>query len=249
MSTVLEPATRRTVTRGWSANVLTPVVLAWITFVLAVDTHSTITTQRLLGVGTWAVLVVVLSRESGLVRAQTAVVIAFASTIEYTFSPLLVPAYVPPGHGLIYLAALGIGRSDFVRRNASMLMVAVVAVGGAWALYGVTLAARPDALGAFWFLCLVGFLLWGPSRGLYIGAFLVVSYLELLGTSVGTWAWQQHDPTGLVTIGNPPSGAAGGYGWFDLAALTAAPAILAGWTALSGRLRRPALLPSGDAER
>jgi hypothetical protein len=54
-----------------------------------------------------------------------------------------------------------------------------------------------------------------------------VTYLELLGTHLGTWAWQQHDPTGLVTIGNPPSGAAGGYGWFDLAALLIAPVVVA----------------------
>jgi hypothetical protein len=55
----------------------------------------------------------------------------------------------------------------------------------------------------------------------------VVTYLELLGTWLGTWAWQTHDPTGLVAIGNPPSGAAGGYGWFDLAAVLAGPALLA----------------------
>ena len=61
-----------------------------------------------------------------------------------------------------------------------------------------------------------------------------MTYLELLGTWLGTWAWQTHDPTGLVTIGNPPSGAAGGYGWFDLAAVLAGPAVLT----LTLRLRR-----------
>ena len=39
-------------------------------------------------------------------------------------------------------------------------------------------------------------------------------------------ACYNHDPTDLVTIGNPPSGAAGGYGWFDLAAVLAGPAVL-----------------------
>ena len=53
-----------------------------------------------------------------------------------------------------------------------------------------------------------------------------MTYLELLGTTLGTWTWQAHDPTGLIAIGNPPSGAAGGYGWFDLAAIIAAPALL-----------------------
>jgi hypothetical protein len=163
------------------------------------------------------------------------VVVAFATAVEYTFSPWLgvylyrfdnVPAYVPPGHGLVYLAALSLGATALVTRHLRTCAALVLAIGGAYALYGVTLAERPDALGAFWFLCLAGFLRWGPSPGLYVGAFVVVTYLELLGTSLGNWAWQTSDPTGLVSIGNPPSGAAGGYGWFDLAALLAAQRLL-----------------------
>jgi hypothetical protein len=42
----------------------------------------------------------------------------------------------------------------------------------------------------------------------------------------------------LVSSGNPPSGAAGGYGWFDLAAVLAGPAVLAAVTRY--RLRRTA---------
>jgi len=115
-------------------------------------------------------------------------------------------------------------------------VTATVVVGGAYAAWGLSpLAPRLDVLGAFWFCCLLGFLRWGRSRLLYVGAFFVVTYLELLGTSLGTWAWQPHDPTGLVAMGNPPSGAAGGYGWFDLAAVTVGPALLM-------RLRRPQLL-------
>jgi hypothetical protein len=102
----------------------------------------------------------------------------------------------------------------------------VLALGGAWALWGLVGAAQTDVLGAFWYLCLVGFCVWGPSQPLYVGAFVMVSYLELLGTSLGTWTWQPRDPTGLVAIGNPPSGAAGGYGWFDLTALLLAPWLL-----------------------
>jgi hypothetical protein len=61
----------------------------------------------------------------------------------------------------------------------------------------------------------------------YAAAFLVVSYLEILGTSLGTWAWQSADTvTGWIAIGNPPSGAAGGYCFFDAAALTLAPILL-----------------------
>src|SRR5205085_11025183 len=47
------------------------------------------------------------------------------------------------------------------------------------------------------------------------------------GTGLGTWAWQAHDPTGLIGIGNPPSGIAGGYCFFDAAALWLTPRLIA----------------------
>ncbi|MGH3423870.1 MAG: hypothetical protein ACRDO8_04020 [Nocardioidaceae bacterium] len=225
------------------------IVMGWVSVVLCLDAGGSLGTQRLLGLLTWLLLAAVLCRETVLVRAQTAVVVLFATAVEFTFSPLLevyvyrfdnVPAYVPPGHGLVYLAAMAIGRSSWVRAHVRGCTWAVVAVGGAWALWGLVGSDRVDALGAFWFGCLVAFLLWGPSRPLYVGAFVVVSYLEILGTSVGTWQWQGHDPTGLVAIGNPPSGAAGGYGWFDLAALLLAPRLLAWLRPVTAAGRAPA---------
>lgn len=222
---------------AWPPQAIVLVVVGWITAVLTVDADASRWLQRLLGLATWVVLATVLRRESSLVRMQTAVVVVFASVVEYTFSPLLevyvyrfdnVPMYVPPGHGLVYLAALAIGRTLFVSTHMRLCVIAVLAVGGAYAAYGLLLAERPDVLGAFWFGCLAAFLCWGPSQGLYVGAAIVVTYLELVGTALGTWTWQTTDPTGLVSIGNPPSGAAGGYGWFDLAALMVAPALLRG---------------------
>lgn len=224
-------------------------VLAWITAVLAVDSDGLLVVQRLLGVATWVLLLVLLRKETPLIRAQTMIVVAFATAVEYTFSPLLeiyvyrfdnVPAYVPPGHGLVYLAAMAIGRTPWMRAHARRCVYAVAAIAGAWALWGLVASDRTDVLGAFWFCCLAGFLVWGPNRGLYVGAFLVVSYLEMVGTSLGTWAWQPHDPTGIVSIGNPPSGAAGGYGWFDLAAMLLAPRLLT-W------IRRVAVTTPGRA--
>jgi len=223
------------------------VTLMWVPLVLLLDRGAGIWWQRALGVGTWLLLMALLRRETPLVRAQVAVVVVFASAVEYTFSPLLevyvyrlgnVPAFVPPGHGLVYLCALAIGRSAWLHRRTGPAVAATVLVGGLYAGWGLFGSPRPDALGAFWYVCLLGFLLWGRSRTLYVGAFLVVTYLELLGTWWGTWAWSTHDPTGLVSIGNPPSGAAGGYGWFDLAAVLAGPAVLAAVTHHRHRLRR-----------
>ncbi len=232
---------------GWRLDPPVVLTMTWVPLVLLLDRGAGIWWQRALGLGTWVLLLALLRRETPLVRAQVAVVVAFATAVEYTFSPLLevyvyrlgnVPAFVPPGHGLVYLCALAIGRSLWVRRRLPVLVAVTVLVGGAYAAWGLFLHSRPDALGAFWYLCLVGFLCWGRSRPLYVGAFVVVTYLELLGTWLGTWEWRTHDPTGLVTIGNPPSGAAGGYGWFDLAAVLAGPAVLAAAMRFSGPWRR-----------
>lgn len=219
-------------------SVLAVAVVGWITVVLALDAAGGLWLQRGLGLGTWALLALVLRGEPVPVRVQTAVVVVFATLVEYTFSPLLevytyrfdnVPAYVPPGHGLVYLAALWIGRTAFVQRHLTGCAVgAAIGVGG-YAVWGVTLADRTDVLGLFWFGCLVAFLAVGPSRPLYVGAAVVVTYLEVLGTAVGTWEWAERSPLDLVPIGNPPSGAAGGYGWFDLAALTLTPWLLRRW--------------------
>jgi hypothetical protein len=217
------------------------IVLAWIGAILLVDAipglrgHE-LALQLVLAVLTWLVLAGLLARETALVRVQTLLVVALASVVEYTFSPLLgayvyrlgtVPGFVPPGHGLVYLAALALGRSALLRAHSRSAVTLTVLVGGAWAGYGLLLADRRDVLGAFWFGCLLGFLLFGRARLLYVGAFVVVSYLELVGTALGTWAWQSTDPVlHVIGQGNPPSGAAGGYGWFDLYAGLLAPVLI-----------------------
>jgi hypothetical protein len=236
-------------------------MMGWLTVVLWLDREGGgvgAWEQRGLGVVTWGVLFVALWGVPPEVRArtvaQTVVVVAFATVVEYVFSPTLgvytyrlhnVPAFVPPGHGLVYLSALALGQARVVERHRRTAVVLVLATSGTWAAYGVLAAARPDALGAFWAACLAVFVLLGPSQPVYLGAFVAVSWLELVGTSLGTWVWATHDPTGVVTIGNPPSGAAGGYGWFDLAGLLLAPYLLAAWDRLTpGRARPAAAAPS-----
>jgi len=235
------PATRsRSDARGLGSGLVelsaALAVVGWIPAVLGMDRLVGLPGQRVLGLLTWALLLGLLRRESPHTRAQVAVVVVFATLVEYCFAGWLgvyvyrlhnVPAFVPPGHGLVYLAALSIGRSALARVHRRPLVTATVAVGGAWAIWGLALSPRPDVLGAFWFGCLLAFLAWGRQPAVYAGAFLVVSALELLGTGLGTWRWALVDPiTGWVSMGNPPSGAAGGYGWFDAAAIALAPGLV-----------------------
>jgi hypothetical protein len=219
--------------------VIVAVVVAWITAVLWCD-HSigggaSIGVQRLLGAGTWLLLLALLALEPVRIRAQVAVVVAFATLVEYTFSYELhvyiyrlhnVPWFVPPGHGLVYLGALAIGRSSALRSRARLLIPATLAAAGGYAVWGLLLSGREDLLGVLWFGCLATFLWRGRQPTVFVGAFVVVTYLELLGTHLGTWTWQARDPIAhLISMGNPPSGAAGGYGFFDAAALALAPRI------------------------
>jgi len=228
---------------GWTDQRALVLAFIWIPSVLWFDTWVNLAGQLVLGVITWALLLWWLKHESNLVRAQTAIVVVLATIIEYVFSGWLgvylyrldhVPAYVPPGHGLVYLAALTIGRLPYVRAHARAFVRWTVILAGAWALWGLLISPRRDVLGFFWYLCLLAFLKWGKSTLLYVGAFITVSYLEILGTTLGVWAWQPVDTImGWVPMGNPPSIAAGGYGWFDLYATLLAPVILARW--LPGR--------------
>jgi hypothetical protein len=210
-------------------------MMGWLTVVLAVDHDGSHATQRVLGALTWLVLLAALRFATPLVRVQARVVVAVATVVEYTFSPGLevylyrfhnVPAYVPPGHGLVYLSAFALGHAPWVRARLRPVGLAVMTAIGVWAVWAL-LGPRHDVLGAFWFGCLVAFWRWGPSREVYVGAAFVVTWLEIVGTHLRTWVWQPHDPILGISIGNPPTGAAGGYGWFDLLALLVAPWILA----------------------
>jgi hypothetical protein len=234
---------------------LAAVVGAWVLVVLLLDTQASLTGQRLLGVGTWLLLVVVLRGESRASRVQVGIVVLYASVIEYVFAGWLgvyvyrlenVPAFVPPGHGLVYLAALALGRSALAHRHRRAVVTATVVVCGGWAVWGLTLSDRPDLLGALWFGCLLLFLRRGRTPLVYCGAFFVTSYLELMGTGLGTWTWQPHDPTGLISIGNPPSGIAGGYCFFDAAALWLTPRLLARWEAVKTPRRAEPAVPVED---
>lgn len=223
------------------------VVVAWVPLLLGADaaTRHVPGAQSVLAVATWLLLAALLAGETALARLQVGVVVAYATLVEYTFSAGLgvyvyraggVPGFVPPGHGLLYLGALALGRSEWVRRRAAGIVRATAAAVTAYAAWGLSpLAPRLDVLGALWAACLLWFLARGRNPLVYAGAFVVVTWLELVGTGLGTWAWAPSSPTGLIAQGNPPSGAAGGYCFFDAAAMAVAP-----WRRRRlRRLRRP----------
>jgi hypothetical protein len=167
------------------------------------------------------------------------------------------PLFVPPAHGLVYLTGFALARSlgawppgprpvpgivqcasheglvetrqaSPARARALVSAAAVFAAG--WGLLGLTVLPRRDVAGAIGVPLLLLFLWRGRNRAIYAAVFLVVASLELYGTAIGTWRWERELPGLGIPDGNPPSGVASGYVWFDVMALLVAPYLLAAVT-------------------
>jgi len=201
---------------------------AYGALVLAIDTRVGIGGERILGAMTWFALFAALRPLPRLARAQAIGVVLFATVGEVTGSILWgvyhyrlhdLPLFVPPGHGLVYLSGLALARILGERR--AVLAAAVASLG--WGVAGLTASARPDVAGAIG-VALLGVFLWrSRARASYAGVFLVVAALEWYGTAIGVWRWSSSVPGLGIGEGNPPSGAASGYVWFDVMALLVAP--------------------------
>ncbi|MCI0666592.1 MAG: hypothetical protein L0Y38_04635 [Methylococcaceae bacterium] len=193
--------------------------------------------QNTLGVGAWLCLIVLLAGEDRQVRAQVGVAIAFATLGEHFASIYMegyiyrfknVPAFVPPGHGLVYLTAVVLARSDLFSRNQGAITLMVLAVGSIWSIWGLFFAPRHDAMGFVLFLVFALCLFTGPSPRVYLGAFFITTWLELVGTYLETWAWVTIDPASGLPQGNPPSGVAAWYCLVDAVAIGGGP-VAARW--------------------
>jgi hypothetical protein len=206
---------------------------AYLAALLAVDTRADYHEQLVLGAVTWVVLAAALRPLLPLARAQALGVVAFATVGEVTGSLLWgvyhyrlhnLPLFIPPAHGIVYLSGLALTRLVRPRR-----LVAAAAAGSiGWGLLGLTALPQLDVAGAIGVPLLCVFLWRSRARATYAAVFLVVGALELYGTSIGTWHWARTLPGLGIPDGNPPSGVASGYVWFDVMALLVAPRLVTG---------------------
>jgi hypothetical protein len=222
---------------------------AYLAALLAVDTQVGRHGQVALGLVTCLVLVAALVPLAPLARAQALGVVAFATVGEVTGSLVWgvyhyrlhnLPLFIPPAHGIVYLSGLAL-----VVVVRPRLLVAVAAAGAAaWGLAGVTVLPRLDVAGALGVPLLCLFLWRSRARAAYAGVFLVVGALELYGTSIGTWRWAVSVPGLGTPQGNPPSGVASGYVFFDVMALLVAP-----WLVYAAGMLKPKRLSRSGALR
>ncbi len=202
---------------------------------LLTDANATIEKQNALGVCGWVFLIGLLLGENTNTRIQVLVAVAFATSGEHFASPYMegyiyrfhnVPAYVPPGHGMVYLTAVALARSGLFQRYGREIAIFVVSVCGLWTLWGISgIPKQGDWVGALLFCVFLIYLFKGRSPLVYLAAFFITTWLELIGTAVGTWKWSPIDPVLNLPQGNPPSGVAAWYCLVDAVALSGAPII------------------------
>jgi hypothetical protein len=193
------------------------------------DANAPLEKQNALGVTGWVFLLGLLLGENREVKMQVVIAVIFATIGEHFASPYMggytyrfenVPAYVPPGHGMVYLTAVALGRSGFFLRYAREIATFVVLVCGTWSVWGISgYAEQGDAVGALLFCIFLAYLFKGRSPMVYLSAFFITTWLELIGTAVGTWEWAAIDPVLGLPQGNPPSGVAAWYCLVDAVAI------------------------------
>jgi hypothetical protein len=193
------------------------------------EISASVERQHALGVLAWVFLGALLLGENKETRVQVLIAVIFATVGEhfasiymggYTYRFENVPAYVPPGHGMVYLTAVALARSALFVRHHGKIAIFVITVWGAWSLWGVIgYADRGDAVGALLFGIFLIWLIAGRSPLVYLAAFFITTWLELIGTSVGAWQWAAIDPLLGWAQGNPPSAASAWYCLVDAVAI------------------------------
>ncbi len=210
-------------------------LLTYTPLLLLADSKITALWQQwLLGLLTFAALYLAALKAPREQRVQiwTCVVVAtgfeiFGSLIWglYIYRLHNVPLFVPPGHGAVYLFGLLAAGTPLVKRYGKR--VAHVVLGGAtlWAVAGLTIlpivTGRVDLQGAMCLPIFAYFVLRSPRWALFSAIFIATGELEIVGTTLGNWAWVPVAPWTHIPSGNPPSVIAGGYCVIDASVLLA----------------------------
>ena len=228
---------RSAVHRGASAGVprATLVFLAafmayWPSAVACDALGGGLPVQYIIGGLTWVFLALAVWKAPRPLRLAALAMVLVATGFEYLGSLLWgiyhyryhnLPLYVPPGHGLFYLAALRLGTLPLLRRHGRAIVTATALFSAVWTLHGLV-AARPDLVGALGWVLLAGFLRWGRDPLLFALTFGLAMALEVYGTALGLWHWAAVVPATGLTAGNPPSAIGAGYCILDALALIVA---------------------------
>lgn len=227
------------------------VIAAFTFFCVAIcmtfEVSGSLARQYALGFIALVCLVGFLRGETREVRLQVVVAVAFTTIGEYVASVYMggytyrfenVPAYVPLGHGMVYLTSIALARSGLFIKYARVIATTVIVVCGAWSIWGISgFADQGDSGGAVLFCAFLVCLFRGRSPLVYLAAFFITTWLEIIGTAAGAWKWAAVDPVFGLSQGNPPSGVAVWYCLVDAVALGGGPLLSRGMKNVSEWLK------------
>lgn len=200
-------------------------LLAYTPVGLLADSKVTALWQQwLLGLLTFTVLYLAALKAPKELRPQIWACVIVATGFEvfgslvwgvYRYRLHNLPLFVPPGHGIVYLFGLLAAQTPVVVKFGRRVAHVVLAGASVWAVAGLTLLPlvthRIDLQGALCLPVFAFFLLRSPRWPLFAAIFVIVSELEICGTTFGNWQWMAVAPWTHIPSGNPPSVIAGGY--------------------------------------
>lgn len=190
----------------------------------ACDALGGLPVQYAIGTLTWLFLAVALWTAPQELRVAALAMVVVATGCEiigslvwgvYRYRYDNLPLYVPPGHGLFYLAALRLAVLPLVRRHSQAVVRSVAVVSALWVLHGLLARPQADLLGVWCWLVFAGALWRGCPPVLFALTFTLTMVLEFYGTALGAWHWAAIVPGLGVSAGNPPAAIGAGYCIFD----------------------------------
>ena len=127
--------------------IIAAVTFASVAICMVFEVNGSVWKQYALGCIAFICLIGFLRGETRDVRLQVAVAVAFTTIGEYVASVCMggytyrfdnVPAYVPLGHGMVYLTSIALARSGLFLRYARSIATSVIVVCGAWSIWGIS---------------------------------------------------------------------------------------------------------------
>ena len=188
------------------------------------DLYTEVPGQFAIGLAVWALLLWLLAPLPLPARAVFFACVAIATAGElflslgwglYVYRLGNVPLFVPPGHALMLLLGIALGRS-----MPELVARAIFSAGACYALAGWIFGWDTLAVPLFLVIAVAALSLPGHRR-LFASTFVLCLMLELYGTTLGNWRWLHNVPwIGLVTT-NPPALAGAFYCALDALVLAA----------------------------
>jgi hypothetical protein len=157
-------------------------------------------------------------------RLMVMIFVPFSALAEYIFSSVFevytyrlgaVPIYVPLGHAILFSTGLMLSKLPIFTSYNRIQPILLCLQG---LLFAVAILFLQDIFSAI-LGTLFGLVLWWRGyRLIYLIMAFLVLYIELLGTGLGCWVWQEN-AFNLFATTNPPFGAFVFYVFGDIAVL------------------------------